>query len=381
MPRRKTLSDRQIKALSRDRRHVIADPELGSHYLRVPAGDGPVVYTVVVKKGGKQTWEVVGNSNDMGIATAREKARAVIARIRSGTPPPRPPQSVTAVCEDWINRHVVKTKLRTEQEVRRIVSRYIAPSRIGGMDFIKLRRSDIVHLIDQIEDASGPHQADAVLALLRRVANWVQWRSDDDDYQPPFSRNMTRASKQQRIRTRVLSDDELRTVWLAADDAGVLGEVIKLLLLTCQRRQRVYDMRWSDISGDIWTVPFEAGQKGVGGRLKLPAQALSVLNDQPRISDRVFPHLFSMSSKVAFEKSCGVSFRLHDARRTARTLLSRLGVPFEVSESLLGHKLKGVASVYAQYDHESQKGVALARLASLIEQIVYRHDNVVPLVS
>ena len=73
--RRKGLSDRQISALLRKpKRYALADPELANHYLRV-SPRGPVVFTVIVKQRGEQTWEVVGTSADMTIAEAREKAR------------------------------------------------------------------------------------------------------------------------------------------------------------------------------------------------------------------------------------------------------------------------------------------------------------------
>ena len=375
MARRKGLSDRQIANLPRKaKRYVIADPEQRSLFLRVPAGNGPVSFTAIVKKSGRQTWEALGTTDDLTVEEARERARVAIKRIKRGELRPQPPQSVAAVAQGWLERHVAKSKLKSERELRRIVGFYIVP-RIGNADFVRLRRSDIVAFLDVIEDKHGAHQADAVLATLRSIASWVQRRSDD--YTPPFARGMRRVPKAQQQRSRVLSDDELQTVWRAADDAGVLGDVIKLLLLTGQRREKIYKMRWPDIADSVWTVPQETGQKGTGGRLRLPPAALAIINNQPRISDLVFPVRFSTVSKGNFEQRCGVSFRLHDLRRTSRTLLSRIGVSFEVAEAILGHKAKGVAAVYNQHSFEPEKGVALGRLAATISQIVDPADNVV----
>jgi integrase len=107
--------------------------------------------------------------------------------------------------------------------------------------------------------------------------------------------------------------------------------------------------------------------------------ALAIINNQARISEYVFPHRPSTTTKARFDKQCGVSFRLHDLRRTGRTLLSRIGVSFEVAEAILGHRAKGVAPVYDRYDREAEKGIALARLANTISQIVDPVDNVTPL--
>jgi integrase len=376
MPRRKGLSDKQVAALPRKaKRYALADPELRGHYLRIPPR-GAIAYTVIVKQGGEQTWESIGFSNEFSIEQAREKARPIIKRIKSGEPPPIAPQSVAAVAQSWLERHVAKNKLRTERELRRIVNTYIVPL-IGTSDFARLRRSDVVAFLDKVEDKHDPATADAVLSTMRSIASWVQKRSDD--YTPSFARGMRRVPAHQRQRSRVLSDSELQTVWRAADDAGLLGDIIKLLLLTCQRREKVYRMRWADIADGVWTIAAEPGEKGNGGRLRLPPAALDVINNQARISERVFPHKPSTTTKARFDRQCGVDFRLHDLRRTSRTLLSRIGISFEVAEAILGHRIRGVASVYDRYDREAEKGVALAKLAATIEQIVDPTDNVVML--
>jgi integrase len=377
MARRKGLSAKQLAALPRRSvRYTISDPETRGLYLRIPP-TGPINFTVIIKKNRKQTWESVGTTDDLTLEEARDRARTVIKRIKSGEPAPTPPQSVAAVAKNWLTRHVDKNKLHSADEYRRIVEHYIVPH-LGDRDFIKLRRSNISEFLDGVEDRHGAHQADAVLATLRSIAGWMQSRSDD--YTPPFGRGMRRVAASQRVRSRVLSDDELRTVWRAADDAGVLGNIIKLLLLTAQRREKVCALKWSDVADGIWTVPHTAGQKGVGGRLRLPPLALGIIANQARVCDLVFPQRYLDRDKGKVERHCGVRFRLHDLRRTSRTLLSRIGVPYEVAESLLGHRVgSAVANVYDRYDREAEKGIALAKLAAAIQQIVDPVDNVVAL--
>src|SRR5262249_10493864 len=153
--------------------------------------------------------------------------------------------------------------------------------------------------------------------------------------------------------------------------------IIKLLLLTAQRREKVLTLKWSDIADGVWTVPHSAGEKGVGGRLQLPPLALAIINNQARISDFVFPHRPAARTKAGFNRRCGVRFRLHDLRRTSRTLLSRIGISYEVAEAILGHRAKGVAPVYDRYDREPEKGIALAKLATTIQQIVDPTDNII----
>jgi integrase len=349
--------------------------------LRIPFR-GPIISTVIVKQNGKQTWKVVGSIDELGgIAVARDKARVLIRQIMSGEPPPAPPQSVPAVMASYLDRHVHKSGLKSEPELRRINNRLITPY-FGDLDFVRMRRSELVARLDQIEDKHGPGVADVALTTLRGAAGWMAKRSDDYDLRI-FARGMRRVPTHQRQRSRILSDDELRTVWLATEVAGVLGAILQLELLTAQRREKIYKLKWTDIDSDfVWTVPVEVGQKGVGGRLRLPATARAIIAAQPKhaSSDLVFPQRFSTVTKGKFEKRIGVFFRQHDLRRTARTMLARLAVPFEVAEAIMGHRLKGVAGIYDRYDREQEKGIALQRLDDAIQQIVHPSPaNVVPL--
>ena len=58
--------------------------------------------------------------------------------------------------------------------------------------------------------------------------------------------------KSPTARARVLSDAEVRALWKACDEIGFpFGPVVKLLLLTGQRRREVAGMRWSELSDDL----------------------------------------------------------------------------------------------------------------------------------
>jgi integrase len=71
---------------------------------------------------------------------------------------------------------------------------------------------------------------------------------------------------------------------------------------------------------------------------------------------------------------------LHDLRRTARSLMSRLVRP-DIAERVLGHTIGGVEGVYNRYDYDAEKTDALAKLAAAVERIINppEGDNVVPL--
>ena len=63
-------------------------------------------------------------------------------------------------------------------------------------------------------------------------------------------------------------------------------------------------------------------------------------------------------------------WRLHDLRRTARSLMSRAGVPTDHAERCLGHVIGGVRGVYDRHEYHTEKQQAFEALAGLIERIV-----------
>jgi hypothetical protein len=72
-----------------------------------------------------------------------------------------------------------------------------------------------VRLLDSVEAQNGPHQATAALAFLSKIFNWHAGR--DDDFLSPIRRGMARTKLKGSARDRVLSDDEIRAVWRAAE--------------------------------------------------------------------------------------------------------------------------------------------------------------------
>ncbi len=63
-----------------------------------------------------------------------------------------------------------------------------------------------------------------------------------------------RTPHDEKSRDRVLTDEELRAVWNAADTAGVFGSILNLLILTGQRRSEVTEMEWAELNFDIGFV-------------------------------------------------------------------------------------------------------------------------------
>jgi integrase len=92
----------------------------------------------------------------------------------------------------------------------------------------------VTALLDAIQVKHGSSVANMVLAHVRRIMNWHQSRHSH--YVSPVVRGMQRGKT--KARERVLNDDEIRVVWKAAEESGTFGAIVRLLLLTAQRRDK-----------------------------------------------------------------------------------------------------------------------------------------------
>jgi integrase len=388
MANRKTLSDRGVAALRpMASRYALPDPELRGHYVRVTPGGSKSFVAVASSPTGKQRWITLGPCDAMSIDAARAKARDVLARVRAGLPPVEAPgETFGDVAANWIKRHVERQGLRSRYEIARLLDRHVLP-KWRDREFLSIKRSDCAALLDHIEDNVSARQADACLTIVRSIGNWYAARHDD--YQPPIVRGMRRQNPHAHARARILDDDEIRAIWKQAEANGVFGAVIRMCLLTAQRRAKVGAMRWSDLSIDgEWAIPAEAREKGNAGSLMLPEVAITVIRTQPRVGDNPFvfagrgdgPFNGYSKAKRAFDAKLPANMPpwvIHDLRRSARSLMSRAGVRPDIAERVLGHAIAGVEGVYDRHSYRDEKRDALARLATLIDTIVNRRENVV----
>ncbi|WP_292531385.1 site-specific integrase [Methylocystis sp.] len=171
-------------------------------------------------------------------------------------------------------------------------------------------------------------------------------------------------------RDRVLSDDELAAVWRATEGVGPFNGIVRMLILTGQRRQEVGDMTWAELSDDlsIWTIPASRAKNGATHIVPLSPPTQALLRDLPRLGDVVFAGVHGAfngwsKAKAALDARSGVTdWRLHDLRRTMATGLQRLGVRLEVTEQVLNHvsgSRAGIVGIYQRHDFASEKRAAL----------------------
>jgi integrase len=384
MPRR-TWTDAVVTAFRpAEKVYLEADPGLPGHYCRVQPGGSKTFVAMSRDPRGKQRWVTVGPTSLHSLAEARDRAREIIRAVKAGQDH-APVTTFEGASHEWFKRHVEKKALRSAKRIRQRLDTQILPA-WGGRDFTSITRLDVAKLLDKIEDERGPVAADAALAIITGIFNWHGER--DDSFVNPCGKKMRRSSIRERARTRILGDDELRAVWTVAAANGTYGALLRVLLLTAQRREKVVAMKWADLKDGVWTIPTDAREKGNARELVLPAAAIEIIESLPRFASNPYVfagrhgHLngFSTAKRLFDDKLRHVEpWTLHDLRRTARSLMSRAGVLPHVSERVLGHVIEGVEATYDRHGYRDEKAHALRALSALIDSIVLPRENVVPI--
>jgi integrase len=328
----------------------------------------------------------------LGLMKARKRAKKLLGEVANDKDPLQERRKAAAHAENTFERIAENylardgKELRTLEQRRKMLERLVYP-KLGSQQIADIRRSDIVKLLDKIEDANGPVMADRTLATVRKVMNWHASRSDE--FRSPVVRGMARTSSKDRARARVLTDDELRTIWKAAEAMlGPFGALVRFLLLTAARRGEAAGMTWKEIEGIDWILPEHRNKVKVDLVRPLSQAAQELLAKLPRIGKKGFVFTTGGTApiggfskfKAKLDEAGGISdWTLHDLRRTARSLMSRAGIAVDYAERCLGHVIGGVRGVYDRHEFYEEKKRAYEALAAQVERIVNPSHNVVQL--
>jgi integrase len=205
---------------------------------------------------------------------------------------------------------------------------------------------------------------------LSTMFNWAIREGYDLVANPVTGTNRTKGIPS---RTRVLSNEELRSVWRACRDNS-FGRVVRLLILTGQRRNEVAHMTWDEVVGDVWTIPASRTKNKRTHVVPLSPLALSLLPSHGADSPQV--RIFKAVEWTKWKASLDVSiphWTLHDLRRTAATGMADLGVLPHIVEAVLnhvsGHK-SGVAGIYNRARYADEVRDALTRWSVHVAALV-----------
>jgi integrase len=385
------LTIRSVEAMKpRPIRQEVPDSFLPGLYL-IQQPSGAKGWAVRYRHHGQSRKLTLGSYPALGLKDARELGAKALRAVAEGRDPGRQKilaraakaDSVDRIIEEFLERHVRRSnRPRTAQETERLLRQHVLPRWRGRMVH-EITRRDVLDVLDRVVDGGAPIAANRVFAAVRKFFNWCTARdilavSPCAGVKPPTA---------ERARDRVLSNDELRLVWQAADKlGGTFGPLVKLLTLTGQRRDEVAHMRWDelDFDGRLWTLPPTRVKNNQPHEVPLSDAAFTVLERVPRVVGSRFVFTTGGAAPAsgyskgkrridALLPADMPPWRLHDLRRTCASGLARLGINLPIIEKVLNHSshsFAGIVRVYQKHSFADEKRHALEAWGNFVTALI-----------
>jgi integrase len=418
------LTDKALRAMKPapdGRRLTTWDAMLPGLAVRVGAKGRPAFYVVRRRAGDAQpSWVKIGEYPVTGLAEAREAARSALGALMAGDDPAAVAEAkrrekedarrareegvFRAVAERFIAEHVARQ--RTAREGAALIRRELIPV-LGDKNIGDIRRRDVIRLVDAIVGravrrlgakrvaSGGEYAARHALKALKKLFNWAIAKDISGLEQNPA--NLVKVTEEgPKPRQRVLTDAELRRVWEVAGTVGYpFGPLLRALILTGQRRSEIAEAAWSEIEGDMLTIPATRMKNKQPHVVPLTPQMRELIAALPRFAGGEFmfstqggrrPFSGFSKAKARLDRLLGdgvTGWTLHDLRRTVRTGLAAAGVPVFDAELIVAHRQTGVHGVYDVHRYDAEKLGGLikweARLARIVAPEPAPDDTVVPM--
>jgi integrase len=293
-------------------------------------------------------------------------------------------ETFAACVATYLERRQSEFRPKSFVDVKRRLTVNLAP--LAKLNIASVDRRAIAAQLSRLT-IKAPMEANHTLSSVHAFFSWAIGEGLIEN-NPATGCNKTAET----TRDRHLSNDEIRALW-AALPAGDFGDILKLLLLTGQRRREIGDLEWSEVDLETGRITL-SGSRTKNGRehvIPMSASVMAILQARPRRDDRdlVFGEGEGGFSgwgkpKERLDETLRISeWVIHDLRRTAATGMAELGVQPHVIEAVLNHisgSKAGVAGIYNRSTYESEKRRALELWANHVEQIAAgRKAKVVPI--
>ncbi len=331
----------------------------------------------------------LGQYPQVGLAKAREKARALMEIVSEGRDP-RPERhekhrehrsnTVRAVAERFIELDA-KPTVETWQRIERTLALHVLPV-LGDRPIKDIGKGDLHDLLDGIVENVGRGAAKGALQHMHRLFEFALDRE-------LVTRNPAHKLKRADLKAngdagRALDDDEVKAIWKACGEiAYPFGPYVKMLILTGQRRNDWANAQHREIDVGERTLTIDkARYKGRREHIvPLAGEAWEIVARLPRWASgdylfsnregRVAINSFGRG-KARLDKIAGpmAAYTFHDFRRTVETRMAALAIPQEVRDAVIGHMRSGLQKTYNKFDYGQEKRAALAAYAAHLMDIV-----------
>jgi integrase len=334
-----------------------------------------VFYYVRYRHNGSQILRSLGRHGALTPDTARARAKQLLGTVAGGTDPfarALSGEGFATVIDRYLDRKRAALKPTSFSEIERHLRNHSAPLHKLHLDQIDRRK--IAALLGEVETGSGAVTRNRVRSTLSAFFNWCiqEGLIDANPVQG------TGKANEGGSRERILTQDELRKLWRALGDDD-FSNIVRLLLLTGQRRNEIGHLQWSEIARGMIVLAPARTKNSRQHELPLSRQALAILERLPRRNSSAFVfggergfRSWDYGKQQVDERAGIADWHLHDLRRTCATQMAELGVQPHIVEAVLNHQSGhkgGVAGIYNRAKYSDDMRSALQRWADALDQI------------
>lgn len=352
--------------------------------------DGRAVYIVRYTVAGVRRKLVLSPCTPGVLAKMRKRAADIVAGARLGIDPLAAKQAAIAsrkiskeralgaLVERFLGKRKSAMKPRYYMEVERHLKRQWKP--LHDRDVRTLTRADLVKVIDGIAETSGTTAADRAKASISTFLGWCM--EGEHIIANPVGGIAKRS--QASSRERVLTEAELVAIWKSCQDDDY-GNIVRLLILTGQRREELGSLAWSEVGFDKREIrlPGERTKNKRAHTVPLSDAAAALLLAIPQRQRKLvfgrgeggFSGWSQCKKRLDVRLGDAVApWTLHDLRRTFATLSAEhdFASP-HIIEAMLNHQSgskAGIVGVYNRANHERGKRMLADRYGEHLSALV-----------
>lgn len=360
---------------------------------RITLTDGRGLQLRITSRG-KRTWSLqyrfngrmlkttIGEWPAVSVSDARKLADAERLKLAQGVDPQTEKKnakhkglSFQSAWEMFDALYISEKKPKTAKEYRRSAQADILP-RFKHLALKDVTKADIVALIDSIHKRA-PVMANRTLALISKFYSWCLGK----DY---VERNLALGipKVREQSRDRVLTLEELRTIYSAAKKLSAGNQLfVQLLLLTGQREAVIARLEANEIHENSLVVSRERNKSGERINVPLSALAKQLIDE---LGNHEGPYVVSTTDgakpvsgfsklKQKLDELTGIQehWTFHDIRGGIATYLEENGLDRAYTARILNHKDNSVTGIYARPEHRQH----IARVLEQWSQVLANDDG------
>lgn len=338
----------------------------------------------------------IGDANAVTLGQAIDKAREVLADVQVEGRDPQaekvaPKSDFNSVIQGWTEWQKLNGR-RTWERNRRQYELHVKKT-LGSKGVSTITKQDVAVLLDKISSRAGGKAANRTQALISAALSWAADEGFIDAN--PVYRLRRRAAETPR--ERKVSEGEIRAIWRGTlNQPAQIGRVIRLLLLTGQRRSEVCQAARDEIDGLIWRIPRERTKNKLQHEVPLSQTAMAELT-AAIVASEGSPFVFQARLRMpkpmnpttpsaAFAEMMRslkiVNLRLHDLRHIVATEMASMGIPIDIRQQVQNQitgRRQVIGSVYDQHKYIEEKRRALRLWAVRLKDIVGEKKRLKPL--